>query len=251
MSLFDRMTSQAIRLGARALAAGRLEIVVTGLDHIPRDGPALLVARHYHHLFDGVVLLLSLPRPIHLLVTLDWATNPWMCRLMSLATKMARWPVVLRSDALRTDGKAPGLAGIKRQHRNSVRDAVTLIAEGGILVIFPEGYPNIDPRYTPKRGPQDFLPFKAGFATIAAAAEKRLGIKVPIVPSGFRYTKERRWRAQLNIGAGFYVGDFASRQLLVRHAERRVVELSRGKRDGAIPLSTHPVRLSQHDSPEH
>ena len=44
----------------------------TGLEHIPTDGPVLLIARHYHHLFDGVVLLLSVPRPIHILVTLDW-----------------------------------------------------------------------------------------------------------------------------------------------------------------------------------
>ena len=253
MVLSDRMmTSVVMRLGARALAAGRLELTVTGLDHIPRDGPALLVARHYHHLFDGVVLLLSLPRPIHILVTLDWATHPWVRRLMTLVTRMARWPVVLRSDALRINGsKVPGVIDIKRYQRSIVKDAVTLIAEGSVLVIFPEGYPNIDPHYTPKRGPEDFLPFKTGFATIAAAAEKRLGIKVPIVPGGLRYTKDRRWKAQLNFGAGFYVGEFASRRLLVRHTERRVMELSGGGSNDAISLFTHPLCLSQQDWPMH
>ena len=100
-----------MRLGARALAAGRVEMAVTGLEHIPTDGPVLLVARHYHHLFDGVVLLVSMPRPIHILVTLDWAKNSYARRLMTLATTMARWPVVLRSDALRAGINHDGARG--------------------------------------------------------------------------------------------------------------------------------------------
>ena len=79
----------------------------------------------------------------------------------------------------------------------------------------------------PKTRAEEFLPFKAGFASIAAAAEKRLGARVPIVPSGFRYTKNNRWTTRLNIGAGVYLEDFASRELLVSYLEQRVVELSR------------------------
>ncbi|HEX2260577.1 MAG TPA: hypothetical protein VHJ56_03030, partial [Candidatus Binatia bacterium] len=75
MPLLNRITGQIIRLGARALAAGQIKITAVGLEHIPADGPVLLIARHYHHLFDGVVLLLSVPRPIHILVTLDWVKN--------------------------------------------------------------------------------------------------------------------------------------------------------------------------------
>lgn len=92
--------------------------------------------------------------------------------------------------------------------------------------MFPEGYPNIDPHYTPQIGPEAFLPFKAGFATIAAAAEKRLGAKVPMLPSGFRYTKNNRWIARLNIGEPIYLEDFVSRPLLVSYMEQRVAELS-------------------------
>ena len=77
MTLFDRMAGQTMRLGARALAAGRVEMAATGLEYIPTDGPVLLVARHYHHLLDGVVLLVSIPRPVHILVTLDWAKNQY------------------------------------------------------------------------------------------------------------------------------------------------------------------------------
>ena len=92
--------------------------------------------------------------------------------------------------------------------------------------MFPEGYPNIDPHFTPKTRPEEILPFRAGFATIAAAAEKRLGVRVPIIPGGFRYAKTDRWIARLNLGAPAYLEDFPSRRLLVSHMERQIAELS-------------------------
>lgn len=238
-----------MRLGARALAAGRVKMTVTGLEHIPTDGPVLLVARHYHHLFDGVVLLLSVPRPIHILVTLDWAKKSYVRRLMTLATTMARWPVVLRSDALRACGN-PGrgqrtafsIADMKRYQHRALCDSVELLAQDCMLVVFPEGYPNIDPHYTPKTRPEAFLPFKSGFAAIAAAAEKRLGARVPLVPTGFRYTRNKRWTARLNIGEAVYLEGFVSRQLLVSYMEQRVAELS-GLSAGGQPWTVDRTKI--------
>ena len=40
--------------------------------------------------------------------------------------------------------------------------------QGRLLVIFPEGYPNIDPTYTTKIEPDEFLPFKPGFLNIVS-----------------------------------------------------------------------------------
>jgi len=257
MTLFDRIISQIVRLGSQALAAGRVDMAVTGLEHMPTEGPVLLVARHYHHLFDGVVLLASIPRPLHILVSLDWAKNSYARRLMTRAATMARWPVVLRRDAQRA-GADPDrtlrektfTAAIRRYQRSALADSVALLTQGGALVMFPEGYPNIDPHYTPKTRPEEFLPFKTGFATIAAAAEKRLGARVPIVPAGFRYTKTSRWTARLNIGAAVYLEDFASRQLLVNCMERRVAELSGSSLTGAID-STLQAELTRGDPRGH
>ena len=221
-----------MRLGARALTVGRLEIAVTGLEHIPADGPALLVARHYHHLFDGVALLVSVPRPIHILVTFDWVKNRYARRLLTLATAMVRWPVVSRSDAPRDDRHHTWREGIltadavRRYQLRGLLNAVALLTEGRVLVVFPEGYPNIDRHYTPKTGLEEILPFRSGFASIAAAAEKRSGVRVPIIPSGFHYTQNNGWTARLNIGEAVYGEDFVSRQSLVSYMEQRVAELS-------------------------
>jgi putative membrane protein len=238
MSLFDRTTFPAIRLFARALAASHLELVVTGLPYLPTGGPVLVVARHYHHLYDGTALLLAMPRPIHILVTLDWVRNRHARQLMKLATKLARWPVVVRSDALRDgvdsshtkrDVAFTG-ADIKHYQRQGLCDAVELLGQGRILVLFPEGYPNIDPHYTPKTRPEEFLQFKSGFAVIVGAAERRLRTVIPLLPVGLVYTRVgpgSRWTARLNIGEPVYSKDFASRRLLVNYMEQRIAELSR------------------------
>jgi 1-acyl-sn-glycerol-3-phosphate acyltransferase len=232
MSPVSRMAALATRLGARAFAAGRVAIAVTGLEHIPAAGPVLLVARHYHYVFDGVALLVSIPRPIHMLVTLDWVKNDYARRLLRLATAMVRWPVVLRSDAGRTRvtearGEKLVRAGAVRRHqRSALDDSVALLSEGRVLVVFPEGYPNIDRHYTPKTKPEEVLPFKGGFAAIAATAERRLGSPIAMVPCGFSYTRSGSWAARLNIGEAVYLEDFGSRQMLVRYMERRVAELS-------------------------
>jgi 1-acyl-sn-glycerol-3-phosphate acyltransferase len=234
-NVFERTTNQAMQLIARALAAGRLKTEMTGLHHIPKHGPVLLVARHFHHLFDGVALFLSIPRPIHILVTLEWVKSRHVHRLMNLATEMARWPVVLRSAALQArDNERPH--GIKnlltavdrnRYQRKALRDSLDLLVEGRVLVIFPEGYPNIDPNYTPKTHSEELLPFQSGFAAIATAAERHLGARVPIIPTGLLYTSGRLWTVQLNVGEAVYMDNFVSREHLVRYLETQVAELSR------------------------
>lgn len=75
-----------MRLIALALAAGRLKTCTSGAEHIPSKGPALLVARHYHHLYDGLALYASVPRCLHILVTLDWAKSHFIARLIQWLT---------------------------------------------------------------------------------------------------------------------------------------------------------------------
>jgi 1-acyl-sn-glycerol-3-phosphate acyltransferase len=73
--LREMATAKSMRLLARSIAAGRLQTVSSGTEHIPANGPALIVARHYHHLFDGLALFAVLPRHFHIVVTLDWVQN--------------------------------------------------------------------------------------------------------------------------------------------------------------------------------
>lgn len=223
-------TAGSMRLIARALAAGRLEVHATGMENLPVDGPALLVARHYHHLFDGLALFAAIARPLHILVAVDWAQTAAVRWLIEALAGVARWPLVLRTDGLLENQRRRrpaqkrlfSLNDIAPYQKSALRDSVTLLLEGRLLVVFPEGYPNIDPHFTPKTAPDQFLPFKSGFAAIAVAAEKRLGRPLPLIPVGLHYEPGKRWIAFLRFGKRIYANEFDSRADLIRRLETEV-----------------------------
>jgi putative membrane protein len=231
--LTDKTISGAMRLIAKVLAAGRLQTSAAGLEHIPAQGPALVVARHYHHLFDGLALFAALRRPFHIVVTLDWVQSHPAKFFMQTLTSVARWPVVLRRDVIvrSLSGPAKGAALFSRNdvmhyQRRALHQAVQLLVDGRILVVFPEGYPNIDPAFTPKREPEEFLPFKRGFVSIIDASEKRLGTKLPIIPLGIHYVAGKTWVGRLVFGRVIYRDQFATRRSLVECVEAEVKRLS-------------------------
>jgi putative membrane protein len=227
-----RVAGRALRAAAQVVAARHLDMRTEGLEHVPMHGPVVLAVRHYHHLHDGVVLLSALPRPLHILVALDWVDSVALRTLMEWATRTARWPTVLREAGLMpvANGTAPHLRSAFGAHevqgfrRRALRDSVALLCEGAALVVFPEGYPNVDPRRTPKRTPNEFLPFRAGFASAVALAGRRLSSRVPVVPVGLAYEPGPRWRVTLRCGAPLYLD--GRRAPLVRAVQARVEALS-------------------------
>ena len=93
------------------------------------------------------------------------------------------------------------VAEIDRYRRRAWRQSIELLVSGQLLVVFLEGYPNIDPHRVPRKSPKGLLPFKASFAPIAAAAEKRLHARLPIIPAGLRHMESQPCIAELNFGA--------------------------------------------------
>lgn len=225
-----------MRILARRLAAGRLRIDCSGLDNIPATGPALIVARHYHHAYDGLALLAAMPRPFHLVVTLDWARNRRTKFLIETLARLAGWPALLRADAVARADKQPdplfSPGDVLRYQLRALRQSVDLLTGGRIVVVFPEGYPNIDPHYTPKIGAEEFLPFKEGFFSIAVAAERRLQQNLPIVPAGLCYTAGTRWSVHLSFGKAVYRRQFSGGRAASLALQHRVQRLSD---PGAVP----------------
>lgn len=204
-----------------------LDLTVEGLDHLPRSGPALIASRHYHHLYDGYVLLARLPRSPHLLVGLDWVRSAPGRHVMEAACRITRWPVVLRGD--RPNGVDNRLSGA-RETRRYLRGALTLganlLLDGEVLVVFPEGYPNVDPVYTPKRRDDDFLPFRDGYIKIVELAQRRGSPPVAVVPAGFTYTRGPRWQITLRLGPPEYLAGRDDAPRLARAVEEQVHALS-------------------------
>jgi 1-acyl-sn-glycerol-3-phosphate acyltransferase len=210
--------------------AGRLELQVEGREHFPAQGPVLVAARHYHHLYDGCVLLAAAPRALRLVVALDWVSGPWGRRGMEALCGLAEWPVLLRTEMLHHYAGAFRPKDGQRYVRRGIRQAVRLLAEGQAVAIFPEAYPAVDPRPGP-RGGAEFLPFRSGFAVLAALASRRLQTPVPVLPAGLAYEGRR---VRLAFGPPVLAATSGAESELVRRTECEVRCLSGGPSKSAL-----------------
>lgn len=217
----------AMRICCRALVRRNLDLRIEGLANLPTSGPALLVCRHYHHLYDGAILLAILPRFVHILVALDWAPSRPVRLGMELACHLARWPVVLRRERLMVGGRGAFQPHESRPYlRQALREAVALLQAGEILVVFPEAYPNVDPVYTPKESAAAFLPFRVGFAQVVESAQRDGRTRVAIVPTGLRYEQGEPPRVTVRFGPPRYYQGRRGRDDLMRAVEEDVRRLS-------------------------
>jgi putative membrane protein len=211
----------ALRIASRQYMKGRVNLRIQGGEFLPAKGPSIIVARHYHHLLDGAVLMMTVPHPLHILVGLDWIRNPAGRIVMTRLCEAAGWPVVLRRHGQTPVDDTRALQALKRAYKDSLQ----LLRQGHSLLVFPEGYPNIDPGYTPKTSPDDFLPFQPGFAQIASGAA-RMGTPAPIIPAGFAYEEGERWQITLRFGAPVSPDAFKNLSHLVSEVESTVKRLS-------------------------
>jgi 1-acyl-sn-glycerol-3-phosphate acyltransferase len=226
-SIAARVGAWSRRQAARLLVARALDLHVEGLEHVPASGPVILVARHYHHMYDAAAILASVPREVHVLIALDWLGSGPRLRVMRWLASAARWPGVWRS--------GPGW----RLNRQGYRQSLQLLRDGGLLLVFPEGYPTIDPEGPRERDPDGFRPFDPGFLALA----KRARVPVPIVPAGLHYAPlpRRGWTVCLRFGEPVFNQQLASIESTVRTLSRASCPVSANdwrERVGQAPLRT-------------
>ena len=225
-----RRVSAIGRIAVGAIArhfARDVRMRVVGVEHVPLEGPAIVAARHYHHLYDGVALVRALPRTPHIFVALDWTRTPIERAFMETLCRLAEWPVALRADSFDGRRSAFSARDVVRYTRGALDFAARLLARGETLVVFPQGYPTIDP--APSRpSTTTFLPFRPGVVAIARRAQRLLGRTIPVVPAGFAYEPpDRRPQVTLRFGEPLALGASGTRDASLAELERRVRELSR------------------------
>jgi putative membrane protein len=221
-----------VRNGSRVLSRGRLSYRVEGLEQIPQRGPVVIVARHFHHFYDGCILLAAIPRRLHILIALDWVQTRSLRALMEHACALVEWPVVLREERLRTAGQGHRSVYQASEPRSyllqATRLTTRLLRQQEVVAIFPEAYPMIDPEPSPREKRRGFLPFRPGFARLIALAERDGQTQVAIVPAGLDYsqTREGRWLATARFGQTLFLRDFADTCQLMRTVEQEIHRLS-------------------------
>jgi 1-acyl-sn-glycerol-3-phosphate acyltransferase len=223
---------RAMRVAARGITRVLLPMRVEGLEHLPAHGPYVLAARHFHHFFDGCVIIATIPRPTHFVVAVDWLSNAPIRALAEFGYSLIRWPVVIRSDGLVETSKNRDLDERFRYLRSMMDMTADLLEESRVIVMFPEGHTNVDPSETPKSGDLTaFLPFQPGFLRIADHAQRHRDLTVPIVPVGFEFDRRHRWRVTVRYGAPIVFDSRFPRDAAIRRIENDVRRLC------GLPLS--------------
>ena len=81
-SLLDALTLLLTRTLARVFYRS---VEVTGLEHVPKDGPVLFVANHANSLVDPLLLYARMPRRARFLAKSTLWKNPLLMPLLVLA----------------------------------------------------------------------------------------------------------------------------------------------------------------------
>ncbi|GGZ53566.1 1-acyl-sn-glycerol-3-phosphate acyltransferase [Streptomyces inusitatus] len=158
---------------------------VLGDWRVPSAGPVIFAVNH-SHMVDGPMLMGTAPRPVHFLIKKEAFVGPLDPFLLAIGQ--------LKVDRSGTD-------------RAAVTGALGVLANGGVLGIFPEG----------TRGEGDFASLRAGLAYFAV----RSG--APIVPVAVLGGDERpgrlikalpalRGRVDIVFGDAFLAGDGSGRR---------------------------------------
>ncbi|WP_406001707.1 lysophospholipid acyltransferase family protein [Streptomyces sp. NBC_00829] len=183
---------------------------VLGAWRLPAAGPVILAVNHSHAL-DGPMLMGTAPRPVHFLIKKEAFVGPLDPFLLGIGQ--------VKVDRTGAD-------------RTAITNALGVLANGGVLGIFPEG----------TRGEGDFASLRAGLAYFAV----RSG--APIVPVAVLGSTERRGRliralpplrsrVDVVFGDAFEAGDGSGRrtrkaldEATVRIQDRLTAHLENAKR---------------------
>jgi 1-acyl-sn-glycerol-3-phosphate acyltransferase len=145
---------------------------VRGLEHLPRTG-AVLVAGNHTGFLDGPIVFMMLPRPSVFLVKSELYTGPW-AKVLAFARQ-----IPIRRGA-------PDRTGLTR--------ALSVLAAGGVLGVFPEG--------TRGEGKLETIQHGIGFLALRAGCPV-----VPVVCTGTAEALPKgrllpKWRAPVDVVFG-------------------------------------------------
>ena len=208
----------ACACGARLLAAGAMRyhrLVVEGGSNLPRQGPALILPKHCAYrdiLLEGVLLYRITRRYGNYIMKVGlWGILEWMG-----GVKVER-PKDIRRIADREQRRAEiRRARAANQQMQDYLDG--LYQHGELVVSHPEGM-----RYQDELGP-----LQKGVVEHLVQAEKRLGMRVPLISIGLEYDSYARLgsRVYFRVDEPLYADSFANINELMDHLSQRLRVLS-------------------------
>lgn len=176
------MLYRALRRMARiALAWYYADLVVQGSEHVPTKGPLLLVANHPNALVDALVVVVTVPRRVQLTAKATLFEHPLLAALLRAVGAV---PLRRAQDERLATATAPTVT----RNTDAFLAVTTALAEGGAILVFPEGISHDAPALAPLRTGA------ARMALMAHAAGVR-GLR--LVATGLIYEEKEHPRSRI------------------------------------------------------
>ena len=203
---------------ARALAAGALgyhRLEVSGAEHLPRQGAALILPKHCAYrdiLVEGIVLHRHTGR---------FATYVMKVGLWGVLEALGGVKVVRPKDVRRLKDHQARREEIRRArelNQETLDYLAWLYGQGELVLSHPEGM----------RFQQGMGPLQKEIIDHLVQVERERGLRVPLIPIGLQYESFARPRARVyvRIGAPMYTDQFADRPALMAALAQCLRELS-------------------------
>src|SRR5688572_6894229 len=180
------------------------KIEISGADHIPREGPVLLVANHANSLIDPVIVGLAADRPVRFFAKAPLFDTPLLGRLMRA---LGMLPAFRAQD----DGAQV------RRNLESLNVGAQVLAQGATVGIFPEGKSHDSLKMEQIR---------SGAARMAVAAVEQGAKELKLVPIGINYQRKQLFRSAIwvRVGRPITVARFMAKHADERKAMRALTE---------------------------
>lgn len=151
-------------------------IAVLGREHLPLRGAVLYLATHRNGALDAAAYVVAVPKAFPMVSAQLHRTSLGRFLFQGI-------PVARAKDRER---------GIAADNLQSVERCISLLKDGGQLLVMPEGTSTLGCRH---------LPFQRGAARIANAAVNA-GIALTIVPLGVHYEDPTAWQSRAEVLVG-------------------------------------------------
>lgn len=163
------------------------DVAVAGVEHIPREGPLLVAVNHQNALVDALIAGWLLPRRVTLTAKATIFANP------VAAFVFRRVGILPLRRAVDEAKRGAPVSGLTRNAASFAAVTATL-AQGGAVLIFPEGKSHSEPALAPLR---------SGLARMALDARDRAGVRgLTIVPIGLTFEAKGRPRSRVYAQVG-------------------------------------------------
>ena len=155
------------------------KIHIKGLEHIPEEGPFIIVANHPSSFLDPISIAAFVKQKISFLAKGSMFSNKLIAGILS---KLNMIPIYRAQDDPKMLGK----------NKEVFKGCYQKLSDKGVIMIFPEGT---------SENERKLRKIKTGAARIALGAAKANGynLNVKILPVGLNYTKSSRFRSEIFI----------------------------------------------------